>query len=207
MSSIAAPNVVASFACRANADCNFVIYEALHDAAFLHRALQMAKKFKKTSHSTTNNNDPNRKPKNPGKESLRGRRQSVKHFCQTDGNDDDFLQRYHCGDTSIDPNNNNQKIQVCHFNGVDFTTMCVRPHSALFRNLHARDYCGPCSIIDTEGGGDDAMIHWHGKKPSMGMGVPQPRQKTEQRQRPRKPRLVPMGVVQVLDDNNDMDLN
>ena len=61
------------------------------------------------------------------------------HFCHQPDVDKDntkaYLQRYHCGFN---------RVNVCHFNGKEFTTMCVKVWSAIFRHLDPVDYCGEC---------------------------------------------------------------
>lgn len=101
--------------------------------------------------------------------SLRGGR----HFCHKEDSKVDFLEEYHCGQ---------DKLYMCHHNGVEFTTMCVRFRSPLFRNLDGRDYCGPCVPEDEHG--------W--KTPnSMAQGIEASNRKKEklrvgQRNRPTK---------------------
>jgi len=59
------------------------------------------------------------------------------HFCHipNDKGRMAYLKKYHCGFN---------KINICHYNGKEYTTMCGRAWSALFQNLDPVDYCGVC---------------------------------------------------------------
>ena len=74
------------------------------------------------------------------------------HFCHRSEDESDkmYLKRYNCGFN---------RINLCHFNGKEFTTMCVRVWSALFRNLDPADYCGKC-----RSNGDDEQHKGAAKK-------------------------------------------
>lgn len=79
-----------------------------------------------TSSTTTTRKDGNKKQR--------------LHFChqpEDQDNEKAYLERYHCGFN---------RINVCHFNGKEFTTMCVKAWSTLFRNhnMDPADYCGIC---------------------------------------------------------------
>lgn len=36
------------------------------------------------------------------------------------------------------------RVHLCHYTGVQFTTVCVRARSSIVRHLHRDDYCGQC---------------------------------------------------------------
>jgi hypothetical protein len=160
----AAIMIAALLDCGISADCNYAIHRALQDPAYLHEALKEARASMDktnvmipTSHDDDVNSSNGKSKKKQGKPppSLRGQ-QRAQHFCQKEDHnnnnnnndiddhsfDDDYMQRYQCDQK--DPN----KIHVCHYNGVQFNTMCVRSRSPLFRNLHHLDYCGPCRHVD-----------------------------------------------------------
>ncbi|CAB9519224.1 expressed unknown protein [Seminavis robusta] len=121
--STTSPNVAAAFDCSAQ-DCNFVLYEAMHDPVFLHNALKLArKKLDKTSIMIPSS-DLKEKPKNPAKASLQGYTEE-QFGLQDDERDQELFRRHrNCEDGCND--------------GIDWTTTtlnCVKSESPLFHNL------------------------------------------------------------------------
>jgi len=77
---------------------------------------------------------------------LRGTTEHL-HFCEGERQHDydspyHYLTKYSCGRL---PNH----VNLCHYTGINFQTMCVRHNSAIFKNLHPQDYCGPCQDADS----------------------------------------------------------
>jgi surface protein len=46
------------------------------------------------------------------------------------------------------------RVHMCHYNGVEFTTLCVRSRSSIVEHLHPVDYCGQCMDAATAVGVD-----------------------------------------------------